>query len=253
MLIQRLKNNLFERGFLLTLVLASLCLLFFYGKLLEHPNNCYFSADGDGLQAYYGAVYHVKYDDSFWRMNGMNHPYGEQVFFTGCQPFVTNFIKLISTVTDISGYTVGILNLIMLFSIVLCALCLYLIFKHLKLPYMYSAIAAVAISSLSPQLDRLGGHFSLTYQFSIPLFLLLLFKFYNNPSVKKSVLIGLFVFCMAGTHFYFFAFFTLISGVYFAALFFKGEKKNYERPFTIKTFYNSNSSPFSVDSMYCFF
>ncbi len=217
----QLKNILTERGFLLTTVLAFACLLFFFGKLLQHPNEIYFGSSDDGMQSYYNAIYHVKHDTSYWRMNGMNYPYGEQVFFTGCQPFITNPIKLISNVVDISDYTVGILNCIMLFSIFFCALCLYLIFKHLRLPAVYSAIAAVGISFLSPQLARLAYHYSLTYQFAIPLFLLLMLKFYEAPTIKKTILIGLLVFFMAGTHFYFFGFFALISVFCWVILYFR--------------------------------
>lgn len=216
----RFKNILSDRGFLITAVLAFACLIFFFGKLLEGPNQVYFGSADDGMQAYYGALYHIKHDTCYWRMNGMNYPYGDQVFFTGCQPFVTNPIKLICKVVDISDYTVGILNCIMLFSIFFCALCLYLIFKHLRLPPVYSAVAAVGITFLSPQLIRMAYHYSLTYQFAIPLFLLLLLKFYESPSIKKTLAISVLVFFMAGTHFYFFGFFALISGFYWAFLYF---------------------------------
>lgn len=220
-MLKRLKNILTERGFLLTVVLAMCCMFFFLGKLIVHPNKIYFKPSDDGIQAYYGAIYHVKYDSSYWQSAGMNYPYGEQVFFTGCQPFITNTIKLISTVADISNYTLGILNVIMLLSIAICPFFLYLIFKHLKLPPFFAAVAAVAITFLSPQFIRLGGHYSLTYQFALPLFLLLLLKFYDSPSIKKSLLIGVFVFFMAGTQFYFFGFFAIISLVFWLFMFFR--------------------------------
>ncbi|MES2590989.1 MAG: hypothetical protein V4608_03805 [Bacteroidota bacterium] len=219
-MLKHFKNIVTERGILLTVVLAMCCMVFFFGKLLQNPNQVYFGATDDGIQAYYGALYHVKYDTAYWHMNGMNYPYGDQVFFTGCQPFVSNPIKLISTVIDISNYTLGILNIIMLFSIFFCAVCLYLIFKHLRLPYAYSAIAATAISFLSPQIIRLACHYSLTYQFAIPLFLLLVLKFHQSPTIKKSVFISFLVFFMAGTHFYFFGFFALIAAFYWAFVFF---------------------------------
>ncbi len=219
-MLKRLKNIITERGFLVTFFLALCCLFFFFGKLLQHPNQVYFGATDDGIQAYYGALYHVKHDSAYWHMNGMNYPYGDAVFFTGCQPFISNPIKLISEIVDISDYTLGILNVIMLFSVFFCAICLYLIFKHLRLPYFYSAVAAIAIAFLSPQIVRLACHYSLTYQFAIPLFLLLLLKYHQSPSLKKSLLISSLVFFMAGTHFYFYGFFALISAFYWTFLFF---------------------------------
>jgi hypothetical protein len=221
MLKSRLKNILTDRGLVLTILLTVFCMFFFLGKLLVHPNEIYFKASDDGIQAYYGALYHVKYDAAYWQFQGMNYPYGEQVFFTGCQPLIANAIKLISTVVDISNYTVGIINMIMLLSIALCPIFLYLIFKHLKLPPIFAAVAAVAITFLSPQFIRMGGHYSLTYQFAIPLFLLLLLKFYESPSIKKSVVISVLMFFMAGTQFYFFGFFAIISFAYWLFLFFQ--------------------------------
>lgn len=208
-----------KKGLLITFVASVCCIFFFFGTLLKNPNTVYFSASGDGLQAYYGAVYHVKYDTAYWRMNGMNYPYGEQVFFTGCQPFVTNIIKVVSCFVDVSEYTVGIINCIMLGSIVLSALCVFLIFHFLRIPLFLAVFSAVAIAFLSPQIERMGGHYSLTYQFAIPLFLLLLLKFHEVPSVLKSLFMGLFVFFMAGTHFYFYGFFAIVAALYWAVMY----------------------------------
>lgn len=215
----KLKAAASDKGLLFCITTALCCMFFFFGSILIHPNQTFFGATDDGIQAYYGAVYHVKYDTSYWHMNAMNYPYGEEVFFTGCQPFVTNPIKLICSVIDISDYTIGILNYIMLWSVFFCAICLYLIFRHLKLPSVYATLAALGITFLSPQLVRLACHYSLTYQFAIPLFLLLLLKFNESPTYKKTLWISLLVFFMAGTHFYFFGFFALIAAFYWLYLF----------------------------------
>lgn len=246
MILRKFKHTVVEPGFLLTLLLSVSCLLFFFGKLLVSPNETYFGAGGDGLQSYFGALYHVKYDASYWKMNGMNYPYGEQVFFTACQPFVTNILKFINPFVNVYDYTIGILNLIMLWSIVLSALCIYLLFKHLRIPFYYSAIAATAIAYLSPQLDRLGGHYTLTYQFAIPLFLLLLFRFYEQPVLKKSIWIGLFVFFITGTHFYFFGLFAITSTVYWSFLFFSKQNDFGKLKFVLKHFFIQLVLPFLV-------
>ncbi|MFY9309542.1 MAG: hypothetical protein WAQ28_10890 [Bacteroidia bacterium] len=217
----RFKNILNDRGFLLTGLLSLVCMFLFLGKVLVAPNQVYFKASDDGIQSYYASLYHVKYDSTYWHFQGMNYPYGEHVLFTGCQPLITNPIKLVSKVVDVSNYTLGIINMIMLLSVALCPFFLYFIFKHLKLPWLFSAIAAIAITFLSPQFIRMGGHFALTYQFAIPLFLLLLIKFHESPSVKKSIWISVFVFLMACTQFYFFGFFAIISFVYWLFMLFR--------------------------------
>jgi hypothetical protein len=217
----KIKSVLFDKGFVITFLLSMFFLFFFFGKLPTDINHTYFGVGGDGFQSYYYPLYHVKYDTSYWHCDATNYPYGEQVFFTGCQPFIANGIKLISTVIDISNYTLGILNSIMLISIVLSALCLFLIFDHFCITLWISIISSVAIAFLSPQIIRMIGHYSLSYEFAIPLFILLLLKFHRFPTIKKSILISLLVFFMAGTHFYFYGFFVVIALAFWIGMFFQ--------------------------------
>ena len=97
-----------QKGFLLTLVLSVIVLVFFYGKLLVHCNTVYFGDSGDALQSYYSALYHITYDKSFFHNSGMNYPYGENVFFTGGHIPVLGFLKIINYIIPVSNYTIGI-------------------------------------------------------------------------------------------------------------------------------------------------
>lgn len=217
----KLSRLLPEKGLLTTFVLSLSALFFFFSNILLNLNHTFMGASGDGLQAYFTAIYHSKFDASYWHFEGMNYPYGEQVFFTGCQPFVSNLIKLLQPLVDLSPYTVGIVNFILLGSIMLCAIFIYSIFKHLKVNWIIASIAATAIAFLSPQIERLGGHYSLCYQFFIPLLILLLLKFHEAPQLKKTLLIGGLTLLASATHFYFFGFFALILGFYHAGSFLK--------------------------------
>jgi hypothetical protein len=210
------EENEFRRGFQLTLLLSVILLFAFYGNLLLNLNNVYFGKSGDGLQSYYGTIYQAKHDSTYWHLSGMNYPYGENSFFTGNQPLLTAFIKLVSnTVYDISGYSVGIVNFMMLLAIVICALSIFGIFNHLKIPWLYASLAAIGIAFLSPQVQRMGGHYSLAYPFAIPLFMLLLLKFSEKPGLKGSFTIAILTFFMAGTHLYFFGIYAMILGFYY--------------------------------------
>lgn len=208
-------NFITDRGFIGTFILALTLLFFFFGNLLKNPNQTYFDASGDGLQAYYTASYHVKHDQKYWHFDGLNSPYGEQVFFSGCQPFVTNIIKFLKPLVDLSGYTIGILNCLLLFSIVFAALFLYLIFKELGVPKIYASLAAVGIAFLSPQIERLGGHYSLAYVCAIPMMLYFLLKFSQSFSMRFSVLIALTVLFFSGTHLYFVVFFAFLLASFY--------------------------------------
>jgi len=198
----------FRRGLLLTLVLSLAVLYLFFGPLLKDPNQVYFSSNGDGLKSYVGAIYHLEHDSTLFRMNAMNYPYGEMAFFTDCQPMITNSVKILSDIgIDFRAYIVGITNMIMLLSIVLGAIFICLIFLELKVSWWFSALASVGICMLSPQIGRLGGHFSLSHMMWLPMLIWLLMRFDKNKSYWISVAIGLVTFLAAGMHMYFFALF----------------------------------------------
>jgi hypothetical protein len=196
-----------HRGLILTVLLAFALLFYYYGKPLRSINHVYFSSSGDGLQSYYTSLYHIKYDTSYSVFQGMNYPYGEHVMFTNCQPALSNTIKFISSnIVDISGYTVGLINLMMLLSLVLAAVFIYLVFSELKVNRYYAAIVAVGIAFLAPLVHRFSGHYSLSYVFTIPAIIYFVLLFDRKRSWKISLIIGLFLLLMSSFHAYNFAF-----------------------------------------------
>ena len=198
----------FNKGILLTLVLSCAVLYIFFGPLMKDPNHVYFSPAGDGLKSYAASVYHVYHDNTLFRSNIQNYPYGEMAFFADCQPMISIPVKMMSQVgIDLRPYLVGIINLSMLLSIVLAAFFIYLIFVELKVLWWFAAIASVGICMLSPQIGRLGGHFSLSHLMWLPMLIWLLMKFDRNKSYVFSIFIGLITFLAAGMHMYFFALF----------------------------------------------
>ena len=198
----------FRKGHLLTLILSMAVLFLFFGPLLKDPNHVYFSPSGDGLKTYTGAIYHLEHDSTLFRMNSLNYPYGEMAFFTDCQPMIVNPVKILSHIgIDFRPYIVGIINLFMLLSIVLGAFFICLIFLELDVSWWFASIAAVGIAMLSPQIGRLGGHFSLSHILWLPMLIWLLMKFDKNKTYLLSAIIGVVTFFAAGMHMYFFALF----------------------------------------------
>ncbi len=211
-------------GFILTLIGAFIILIVFYGKIFKDPNNIYFAPGGDGLQAYYGAIFHLEYDTAAYRMNGMNYPYGEMVYFTGCQPLLVNSVRFISEhFIDISDHIVGIINVLMLLSIAVATIFIFLIFRKLNVVWWFSALVALGMVMLSPQIGRMGGHFSLSYLFWLPLIIWLLLKFDEKRSWKLSMVIGLITYWAAATHMYFFGLFGFLFLFYWAHILLKKE------------------------------
>ncbi|KKL17297.1 hypothetical protein LCGC14_2486960, partial [marine sediment metagenome] len=202
-------------GAVLTVVIASLLIFVFFNRHILEANQVSFASGGDGLKSTFGTLYHIQYDSSYWHFQGMNYPYGESVFFTGNQTFLTNIIKFCKELgIDYSDKTVGILNIWLLFSFVICSLFLFLIFYELGLPVWYSILGSLIITFLTPQWDRLGGHYNLGYAYVFPIAIYLMMRFYRKPAYGLSILFGLFIFIIAGKHVYYIALVGILWVVY---------------------------------------
>ena len=130
-------------GIILTLFLTSVIILVLFRGVLKSPNTTYFATDGDGFKAYYGALYHARYDSLPFRTYSMNYPFGEVITFTDSQPLLVNGIRFISAhIADITPYTVGIINLMMLLSVILGALFIYLLFREAGTAWWYASPVA---------------------------------------------------------------------------------------------------------------
>lgn len=206
----RIKYTNIGKG-LFAIGLPLIIVILFFPHIFRNPGNYYFASGGDGLKSYFGTYYTIKYDKQFFHSFSQNYPYGESVFFTDSQPVISSvfvFFKKIGI--DFSENIIAFLNLFMLLSIPLGVFFLYHLFRKLGLPFIYSIIISTLIAFLSPQLDRLGGHFSLSYVFMLPLFLLVYYDFFKKPNWRNSIYIGLVVLLGLGLHAYYFAFFAII-------------------------------------------
>jgi hypothetical protein len=208
-----MKNRIYGIGF--TLGLTIIFLEIFFGKIIRDPDHVFFSVSGDGIKAYYVALYHVRYDPGNFVSSGMNYPFGELYTYTDGQLPVVMAIRFISAhFSDIRGHTVAILNLLMLFSILAGAVFICLILMEAGVSWWYSALAAVGIAILSPQIGRLGGHFSLAWVCWIPLMIWLLMRFDRNRNLAFSLIIGTTTWVAGVMHFYYIGFFGFLIGGY---------------------------------------
>ena len=201
-------------GFVFSVFLTLIIIVVFFKPVLQHPDKVLFSTTGDGIHSYYIGMFHSKYDNQLFHTQSLNYPYGENVFLTDSQPLVSNFIKLIKPVWDISDYSIGIINLLMLSGLLLASLFLYLIFIKLEISPAVSLIYSIAITFLSPQLNRFGGHYSLSYVFIIPMVIYFILRYNRKPSFKLSIIIVCIGIILAGTHFYHYAFYAIIVFFY---------------------------------------
>jgi hypothetical protein len=212
-----LKRVFSDKGLLCTAILSFLAVCYWFGPILLHPSIYYMGLGGDGMQTYFQTLYHIQYDQDYWFQHSINYPHGESVFFTSTIPLIANFAKLFGT--SAGPFAIALINLFMILSPVAGALFLYAIFRHLRLPWLYGSICATGIAFLSPQIYRMSGHYSLAWVFIIPAMIYLLLRFYDYPSLRKSIVISLLVFIACCTHLYYFVFFGMMSVAYWSVLF----------------------------------
>ncbi len=203
-----------QGGYLVAFIFTVIIAVFFQ-DVLKKTNSVYYGGSGDGLKGYYGAIYHAKYDSSYMHLEGMNYPFGEHVYFTGNQTPLTNTVKFLKPVIDLSDDMVGIMNVGMLASIILSCILIYLILVRLKIPVLIAIISAIGITLMSPQWARLEGHYNLAYQFVIPFIIYQLLRFHQTKNYNHSLYIFIGVFLMMNMHPYFFPLASIFTGSYF--------------------------------------
>lgn len=183
-------NKLYPKILLIGLTLAFL--LTFYGKIIISPNSYLFNSNGDGIKNYFTYAQQIK-EKSYFTSEAMNYPYGEIFMYLDCHPALTLMLKALSVPFPIiQNYSIGIVNLLMIFSIGLAAWLLFLIFRRLCVDPWLAALSAFSIAVLSPQIFRLTGHYALSYSCFFPLTWYLLIRFYTSDRIIKwSLFLGL--------------------------------------------------------------
>jgi hypothetical protein len=156
-----------------------LILAVFFGRVIVDPNSYLFSASGDAVKSYFNFSYYLKYDSGIDH-NGINYPYGDHLQYINSHPIHAQIVKFLDKhVSPLSDYGVGILNLGMILSLLFALPFIYLVLRKFTLPPWYAAAVSLIILFLSPQVDRLGGHFEMVYAFVIPLYWYLLIRWHE--------------------------------------------------------------------------
>ncbi len=204
----------------------------FYGKVLLSPNSYFIDGKGDALKNYYTYAYFIKNNLSNIEFEGMNYPYKENFMYTDCHPLQASILKQIHHFfPSIANYSVGVLNLFMLASFLITAIFIYLIFVYLKIDKSLAVLGAIAITILSPQVFRFGGHWALSYSFSIPMILYLLLIIENKYTLKRIILLVFALLFLFFTHAYLGIITALIifayTGISFLIAVFKKDKNLY--------------------------
>ena len=218
-------------GAALTMVATLIVFRLFFGAgMLSNAHHFFFSLYSEDLiKDIYTTTYHTRYDTSFTHCTAMAYPYGEQYTYTGLQILVSAPLQLLQKmgVTDAWKACLPLINFYIIISIFLCALFLYLLLNELKLPPLPSLLGAIGITFLMPQLQRMGGHLTLSYLCIIPMALYFIARLHNTHHWKWSVSYGILLIISALIHPYYLAFLADISIVYMVYLLFTHKKNQW--------------------------
>lgn len=203
---------------LLTLV-GCIILREWFGPILWQANSTPFNLGGDGLKNYFTVAAYIQFGHGF-HFPTFFYPYGEHVVFTDAQPLVAWLLKGF----DVLGFpvvenTVGILNWLMISSILIGWWLVFAIARRKGLPPFWAAAAALLIGGLSPQIARMpGGHYALAYVFFVPLiWWLLLWSDGPEKQILKRAILFVTVFAFAFVHPYYLLMGCAFTGVYLGA------------------------------------
>jgi hypothetical protein len=163
-----------------SLLFTVVLFVFIFKPVLQHPNSYLYSKSGDAQKSYFNFSYYLKYDEGI-KHDGINYPYGDHLQYINSHPLYVQVLKFVdNNIYPIANYGVAILNLTMLISLVLAVPFLFLILRHYSLPRWYAAIFAVILLLLTPQFDRIHGHFEMVYAFFLPMYWYLLIRWHEG-------------------------------------------------------------------------
>ncbi|UOQ54278.1 hypothetical protein [Hymenobacter cellulosivorans] len=179
-------------------------LVFLFSFAIAQPNNYFFQAGGDGIQSYFATAYYALYDSGS-HFSGMNYPFGEDFNYPNLQPLIAWVMNLLQGLGLPAGqHTIAITNLIALASVLVTPMILYAILRRTRMAVWYAAVLALIIGFLSPQIQRLGDHMSLSYTCFVPLLWYFIIRMQEAPRQWRwYILFGVSSLLMGGVMLYF--------------------------------------------------
>jgi len=208
---QVFKNKIIKYEQIYFLLLFSFVVSIVFIDIVKKPNNFLISA-GDGLKNYYTFLYHIKNDSSFWKFEGMNYPYGENIVFTDNQPILANTIKVLYNIfPSINCNLIAIHNYFLLFGLIFGGLGFFLVLRHLKIDFLFATVITIGLMLLNPQIPRFNGHYGLFYPTLPWIFLFNLKILETQKYLKYSVFILIFTTIAGLLHMYHFLLSAFVS------------------------------------------
>ena len=174
-------------GIIILIVIGFVFSYLLFKPVFENPNGFLYSKGGDAVKSYFNFSYYLRYDSGI-KHDGINYPYGDHLQYINSHPLYVTILKLIDKVfVNTSDFGPGILNLTMILSLILALPFIFLILRKFSLPVWYSVVMTLLILYLTPQFERIHGHFEMVYAFFLPMFWYFLIRYLED---ERRVLWG---------------------------------------------------------------
>lgn len=208
-------------GFGIVFLVAWMLHAVLWGDLMWQSDQFLFSPFGDGAKNAYTFSYHILYGEGL-HFSGMNYPYGDHLLYADAMPFYSAILSFLNGrlfTLDVAD-TIFLFNGILFAAMIISAPIIYLLLRAYRLPFLFSALAALSVCLLQPQFSRLSGHYSLSMMYWLPLAWYLLLRVLRARQ-KIGWLLGLGVLLLI--HFYIHPYLGMIAasfvlGVYLVKL-----------------------------------
>lgn len=179
-------------GYIVGVLLSAVAIMLLaFGPAMLQPGHYFFQPGGDGIQSYFATAYYAFYDGG-QHFSGMNYPAGENFNYPNLQPIIAWGIHVGQKLgLPAAAHTIGITNGLALAALAFTPVALYAILRRFRLPALYAALMALLIAFLSPQIQRLGDHMSLSYACFVPLIWYCIIRMQEAPrEVRWYLLFG---------------------------------------------------------------
>ena len=208
-------------------LIQSILILIGFSVVFSNTNGFMFVNIFDCLKNYFTLHAYIGQDASegFWKLNQMNYPYGEYIFYVDNTPIFALFVKGFSHyIYDISAYSFALFHLLVTGSMFLTTFFCYKILKvFIKTPFLV-IVCSIGLPWIHPQITRIfgPGHLNLSFAWIILCVLYLLIKLYQHHQthqklpIKWASILGISLVFFAFIHLYY----LLISAVIIAGFFF---------------------------------
>ncbi len=167
-------------------------------------------AGEDAFKNYYTLAYYLQHNPAGLHFEGMNYPFGEHVIYTDNQPAVAMMLKAANAIVPLQTSLPLLMMLLVFISCALGAWAMSNTVKEGGLPLWLNGLLCIALVLLSPQLQRINGHYSLAYAGLIPVAFWLDHRVALKAGAGRWLALLSFLFILAFVHPYFLV---MVTGV----------------------------------------